>query len=388
MGSLERKIEILGEASKFDICASMASPRNVSGGNRIGNPDKAGICHAFTPDGRCISLFKVLMTNHCIYDCKYCVSNSVKEKVMFKADELARAFMGLYIRNYVEGLFLSSGVWRSADDTTEIMLEALRLLRRKFHFQGYMHIKILPGTDKSNIRQIMELADRVSLNVELPSACRLAEISSMKNYETDILQRQKYIQHYHKIGLIPAGQTTQFIVGTTDESDREILERLFWEYKTLDLKRGYFSSFTPVKGTELEHKKISRIQQSKRENYLYRVDWLHRKYNYHTDNIYSILNEDEMIPLNIDPKMVLALKDEIFPLDVNEASYDELLRVPGIGEVSARRIINLRKTNKKINDLRDLRRLGTVLKRAKPFLIVNGRRHTRISEFLEQLSEK
>jgi predicted DNA-binding helix-hairpin-helix protein len=188
--------------------------------------------------------------------------------------------------------------------------------------------------------------------------------------------------------LIPAGQTTQFIVGTTDESDREILERLHWEYKILDLKRGYFSSFTPVKGTALENKRISLTQQRKRENFLYRVDWLHRKYQCQIDDIYSILNEEEMIPLNIDPKVSLALKDDIFPLDINEASYDELLRVPGIGEVSARRIINLRKANKKIGDLKDLRRLGTVLKRAKPFLIVNRRRHTRLTEFLEATSER
>ncbi|MFX0015940.1 MAG: putative DNA modification/repair radical SAM protein [Promethearchaeota archaeon] len=385
MGSLERKIEILGDASKFDVCASMASPRNVSGVNRIGNPDKVGICHAFAPDGRCISLFKVLMTNHCIYDCKYCVNScgKAKEKVMFEPVELARAFTGLYIRNYVEGLFLSSGVWRSATETTEKMIEALMLIRHKYHFQGYIHLKILPGTDKEYIYQLMELADRVSLNVELPSASRLNEVSSMKNYDTDIIRCQEIIYQYIKKGLVPAGQTTQFIIGTTEESDQEIVERLYWEYKRLDLKRAYFSAFTPIKGTPLEDKKVSETYHQRRENFLYRVDWLFRRYKYEIESIYSIMTDQGMIPLNIDPKILLALNDDIFPLDVNKASYSELLRVPGIGEVSARRIINLRKVNNKIHSYKDLQRLGVVVRRAKSFLTINGKRQTRIREFFQ-----
>ncbi|MFW9904114.1 MAG: putative DNA modification/repair radical SAM protein [Candidatus Thorarchaeota archaeon] len=383
MGSLERKIEILGDASKFDVCASMASPRDVSGANRIGNPDKVGICHAFAPDGRCISLFKVLMTNHCLYDCMYCVNNSnkAKNKVMFEPDELTQAFMGLYLRNYVEGLFLSSGVWRSATDTAEKMVEALSNIRNKYHFQGYIHAKILPGTSKEHIKQIMEIADRVSLNVELPSSCRLSEVSSMKNYETDIIRCQKYIHQFIEEGFVPAGQTTQFIVGTTGESDHEILERLHWQYQNLDLRRGYFSAFTPIKGTPLESKKIPETYQRKRENFLYRVDWLFRRYQYGIEKIYSILDEEGMIPLKIDPKVSLALKDDIFPIDINEASLNELLQVPGIGEISSRRIINLRRVNKRIENYKDLQRLGVVLKRAKSFITVNGKRQTRLKEF-------
>lgn len=384
MGSLERKIEILGDASKFDVCASMASPRSVSRINRIGNPNRAGICHAFAPDGRCISLFKVLMTNQCLYDCKYCVNNcgNAKTKVIFEPEELARAFMGLYIRNYVEGLFLSSGVWKSATDITEKIIEALSLIRNTYHFQGYMHIKILPGTDKEYIRQIMELADRVSINVELPGPSRLSEVSSMKSYETDILACQKHIHNYFKEGLSPAGHTTQFIVGTTTESDHEIIERLHWEYSTLELKRVYFSGFTPIKGTPLGHKKVLEKKGRKRENYLYRLDWLYRRYNYGIERIFSIMDENGMIPLGIDPKISLALKDDLFPLDVNEASYEELLQVPGIGEISSRRIINLRKNNKKISNYGDLQRVGVVVKRAKSFITVNGRRQTRIKEFI------
>lgn len=383
MGSLERKIEILGNASKFDVCASMASPRNVSGTDRIGNPDRVGICHAFAPDGRCISLFKVLMTNHCIYDCRYCVNScgKARTKVMFEPVELARTFIGLYIRNYVEGLFLSSGVWRSATETAEKMIEALTLIRRKYHFQGYMHVKILPGTDKEYIRQIMELTDRVSLNVELPSASRLSEVTSMKNYDTDIISCQKHIRHFIKEGLVPAGQTTQFIIGTTGESDREILERLHWEYINLELKRSYFSRFTPIKGTPLEDKKVLIGSPRKRENFLYRIDWLYRRYRYDMENIFSILDENGMIPLNVDPKVSLALEDDIFPLDINKTSRQELLRVPGIGETSSRRIINLRKVNKKISNYKDLQRLGVVINRAKSFITINGQRQTRIKEF-------
>jgi putative DNA modification/repair radical SAM protein len=389
MGSLDRKISILGEASKFDVCASMASPRKTSSTHRIGNPDVAGICHAFAPDGRCISLFKVLMTNHCIYDCKYCMNSSickkkVTEKAIFESEELARAFIGLYFRNYVEGLFLSSGVCRSASYTNERIVEALRLIRQKYHFQGYIHIKILPGTDKETICQLMEYADRVSLNIELPSASRLDEVSSMKNFETDLIDCQKHIQHFIRKGLAPAGQTTQFVIGATNESDWEIIERLNWEYNNLDLKRGYFSSFTPMKGIPLQRLKQSFFRGQRRENFLYRLDWLIRRYKYEIDDIHSIMDENGMISLKTDPKVSLAINvnNEIFPLDINEASYNELLRVPGIGETSARRIINLRKVNQKIKNYKDLQRVGAVVKRARPFLIVNGKRESRITDFL------
>jgi predicted DNA-binding helix-hairpin-helix protein len=282
----------------------------------------------------------------------------------------------------VEGLFLSSGVWRSATDTVEKMIDALSLLRNKYRFQGYIHVKILPGTSKDHIRQIMEIADRVSLNVELPSSSRLSEVSSMKNYDTDIIKCQKYIHQFIEEGLVPAGQTTQFIVGTTGESDQEIIERLHWEYRNLDLRRSYFSAFTPIKGTPLESKTIPETYQRKRENFLYRVDWLFRRYQYRIESIYSIMDDKGMIPLNVDPKVSLALKDDIFPVDINEASYNELLRVPGIGEVSSRRIINLRKINKKIESYRDLQRLGVVIKRAKSFITVKGQRQTSLKEFV------
>lgn len=383
LGTLERKIQILGEASKYDVCASMASPRTESTSNRIGSPHHAGICHAFAPDGRCISLFKVLMTNYCIYDCKYCINNSgnAKEKVMFQPEELAKAFMGLYLRNYVEGLFLSSGVCKSPDYTTERMLEALSLIRQKFQFRGYLHVKILPGTSKDHIEQIVKLADRVSLNIELPSASRMAEVTSNKNYESDIIRCQKYIQELFNTGHLPAGHTTQFIVGTVGETDQEILKRLHWEYLNVDLKRGYFSAFDPIKGTPLEKNKPQE-KSRKRENFLYRTDWLLRRYNYSIEEIYSILDKNGMIPLHIDPKYYLALADEKLPLDVNEATFEELLRVPGIGELSARRIVNLRREKKRIESYQDLKRVGVVIKRAKSFIYINGHRAKRLTEFL------
>jgi putative DNA modification/repair radical SAM protein len=385
IGSLENKIEILGDASKFDVCASMASSRTPRGKNRIGKPDKAGICHAFTPDGRCISLFKVLMTNKCGYDCLYCKNSCKNQKstAMFEPDELVKAFIGLYLRNYVEGLFLSSGVWRNTTETTEKMIEALSIIRKKYLFQGYLHIKILPGTEREYIKQLQELADRVSLNIELPTASLLSEVSSTKNYYSDILKCQNYIKQNIDKGLTPAGQTTQFVIGSTDETDREVIERLLWEYQHLDIRRGYFSAFIPVKGTGLGRKKIDCIELKRRENFLYRVDWLARRYHYKREEIYSILNEEDMIPLAIDPKIAVALKDDRFPIDVNEASYTDLLRVPGIGETSARRIINLRKVKKKITNYRDLRRVGSVVQRAKPFLIVDGKKMTRLIDYLD-----
>lgn len=382
MGELQRKIEILGNASKFDICASMASPRNVFNGDRIGNPHHAGICHAFSPDGRCISLFKVLMTNYCLNDCFYCINrcSKAKLKTMFTPEELAKAFIGLYIRNYVEGLFLSSGVLKSVYETTEKIIEAIDLIRYQYKFRGYIHIKILPGTEKYQIRRIMEIADRVSLNIEVPSATRLTEVSSTKDYILDIIRPQKIIMQLIESGLTPAGHTTQFIIGASSESDKEIFERLVWEYKHYNLKRGYFSAFTPMKETPLEKVKLP-YTISKRENFLYRIDWLFRKYSYKKEEIISILNEDGMLPLHIDPKLAIAFEDKIFPLDVNEASYEELLRCPGIGEVSAKRICNLRKINHKIKSYKDLCQLGVVLKRAKPFLIVNGRKQTNLNGF-------
>jgi predicted DNA-binding helix-hairpin-helix protein len=227
----------------------------------------------------------------------------------------------------------------------------------------------------------MEFADRVSLNIELPSASRLSEVSSMKNYDTDMLNCQKHIQHFNQKGLAPAGQTTQFIVGSANESDWEIIERLDWEYNNLDLKRGYFSSFTPFKGTPIKKPNGINHQERKREHFLYRLDWLIRKYDYHVDEIRSIMDKNEMIPLNIDPKVSLALTDDIFPIDVNEASFNELLRVPGIGETSARRIINLRRVNQKIETHRDLQRAGAVVKRARSFLVINGHRETKIIDY-------
>ncbi|MFW9991124.1 MAG: putative DNA modification/repair radical SAM protein [Candidatus Odinarchaeota archaeon] len=383
MVSITDKIEILGSASKFDVCASMATPRKVTTpSDVIGVPTPAGICHAFTPDGRCMSLFKVLMTNYCSYDCKYCMNanncSSVKQKTMFTPEELARVFMGLYVRNYVEGLFLSSGVWKDADRTMEKIVDAIKLIRENYKFKGYMHIKILPGTSKDLIKQVMEVADRVSINVELPSASHLNEVSSTKDFDRDIIRCQQTIQDYFNKGLLPAGQTTQFIVGATDETDKDIIKMLEWEYKNVGLKRGYFTAFNPVKDTPLENQ-IG--EKHEREVQLYRIDWLYRKYNYGVQEILNILNEDEMLPLKGDPKLMMAMKDDRIPLDVNEASVAELLRVPGIGEISAKRIVNLREVGQKITGHADLQRVGVVVKRARPFLIVNGKRETRLTDF-------
>lgn len=377
MGSTIRKVEILGDASKYDVCASMASPRIPTTNKRIGSPVAAGICHAFAPDGRCISLFKVLFTNNCSYDCNYC-SNSCERKkrsTMFKPKELARVFMGLYIRNYVEGLFLSSGIWKDADRTTHKILECISEIRNKYRFRGYIHIKILPGTSNELIKQVMEIADRVSLNIEVPTASHLSEVSSTKDYVNDILRCQKNIRDFIRKGLTPAGHTTQFVLADWGGTDKEIVQRLDWEYRNVDLKRGYFKAFNPIEGTKFAN---IQAESAMREVQLYRTDWLMRKYEIDKKEILTVMNEKDMIDLDKDPKVLLAMNSDLFPLDINEANYNELIRVPGIGEVTAKRIINLRKIRKKLNSFSELQQLGGVVRRARPFLIINGKKSTNL----------
>jgi predicted DNA-binding helix-hairpin-helix protein len=307
--------------------------------------------------------------------------DSRKRKTLFKSEELARSFIGLYIRNYVEGLFLSSGVWKDADRTTEMIIDTISLIRNKYKFRGYMHIKILPGTSDHLIKQVMEIADRVSINMELPNESYLGEVSSTKNFNTDIIRCQRSIRNYIDKGLLPAGQTTQFVVGVADETDRDIIKRLEWEYESMGIKRGYFTAFNPIKDTPLANRNP---EKHEREVQLYRIDWLYRKFGFSTNEILGLMTEEDMLPLKTDPKLLLAMNDDHLPLDVNEATLEELLRVPGIGEVSAKRIINLRNAGQEIRSYKDLQRIGTVVKRSRPFLIVDGKRETRLQDFFTE----
>ncbi len=368
------KLKVLGSAAKYDTCASSASNRAPKGANRIGNASNCGICHSFTPDGRCISLLKVLYSNACSFDCKYCANRSgcKKRVAKFTPEELAKTFMSMYLRNYVEGVFLSSGIMANPDKTTEQMLETVHLLRNKYKFQGYIHFKTLPGTGYDHIKQASEISDRLSINLEAPNKSRLSEISTVKDFKIDILRRQAWIKRMR----VPSGQTTQLVVGSSDESDHELLSMINWEYDNIKLKRAYYSAFIPVRGTPLENKKRESLD---REHRLYNVDFMLRKYGIKYQEFKGIM-DDGFLPKG-DPKLHLARATLDDPVDINESSFDQLIRVPGIGPISAQRLLSLQRKNKKIKKYEQLHSMGIVLKRAMPFINVDGKHQTRLSAF-------
>lgn len=429
MPSTLEKIRILGANSKYDICASTSSSRSKKYPKLFGKTDKwvgatesAGICHSYTPDGRCMSLFKTLYTNKCLYNCKYCFSNNCKQRVSFSPEEYARTFMKLYSMNVVEGIFISSGVCGSADETTEEMLEIIELLRFKYNFQGYIHFKGLPGVSKYLIKEAIKLSDRISLNSEASSKEYLSEIAEQKDFKNDIEMRQRWIQQlriqnneevlkelkdlksenqiqfqkrmiierrrngykqfrWDGAPILNSGQTTQFVVGAAeDESDLDLLNRIDWQYRKLDIRRAYFSSFIPIEGTPFEDKKRAPLE---REHQLYQSDWLLRIYHYDLDDLKGICDEEGNLPRG-DPKINFArhyFKDHNC-VDPNRASYRDLLRVPGIGPISAKRIINLRKQKFEFKRREDLKSVGVVLKRADPFLKINGQTQISINNFM------
>ena len=430
-----KKIQILGENSKYDICASTASNRTDKYPKLFGDTDKwigatasAGICHSYTPDGRCMSLFKTLYTNKCIYNCKYCFSQNCKQRLSFTPEEYARTFMKLYAMNVVEGVFISSGVCGSADDTTEEMLEAVRLLRFKYHFQGYIHFKCLPGVSQHLLKEAICLSDRISVNTEASTKEYLAEIAEQKDFMNDIVTRQRWLKQirirhnedtlkvmkdwkqdhhvefqekmikdrredgYKKFRwdgapILNGGQTTQFVLGAAEhETDWDLLKRIDWQYKQIDLRRAYFSSFIPIEGTPLANKVAAPLE---REHRLYQSDWLLRIYHYKLKDIQDVLSEEGNLPRG-DPKIHFARQyfKEHGLVDPNQASYQELLRVPGIGPISAKRIINLRAQKFKFKRREDLKSIGVVLKRADPFLIVNGKNQTTLQNFFEPKENK
>ena len=431
MPSILEKIRILGANSRFDICASTASSRtdkypSLFGGNSkkwIGTTASAGICHSYTPDGRCVSLFKTLYTNKCIYSCKYCYSQSCKHKVSFTPEEYARTFMKLYSMNVAEGVFISSGICGSADAVTEEMLEAVRLLRFKYNFRGYIHFKCLPGLSQYLLKEAITLSDRISINSEASTKEYLAEIAEQKDFSNDIIMRQRWLKQirvkhneetlkyirdikqdfqrefqkkmindkrsngykrfrWDGAPILNAGQTTQFVIGAAEsETDWDLLKRIDWQYRTIDLRRAYFSAFYPIKGTPFENKKATPLE---REHRLYQSDWLLRIYHYNLNDLKEILNEEGNLPRE-DPKLCFAQKyfKKYGPLDPNQATYQELLRVPGIGPISAKRIINLRAQKFQFKRREDLKSVGVVLKRADPYLKINGRNQTTLLNFFE-----
>ncbi|MBU0586378.1 radical SAM protein [Candidatus Micrarchaeota archaeon] len=390
------KVKALGRGTAHDSCASTSSRRKTHDGEGIGNVLSSGICHSFTPDGRCVSLFKTLYTNSCSHACNYCSNSTVcksrPQTHSYEAEELAKITLSLYEGNYIEGLFLSSGIGADEDRTMDNMLDTVRLLRKKHRFNGYIHLKILPGVSRERIKEAMELSDRVSINVESSSESRMGEMSSTKDYRNDIMQRQKYIadllarngRHMHSENRKPetgnwmgAGHTTQMIIGSTEENDAEIFSRMLYEYKEMRVKRVYYSSFSPACGTPFENKKEQALW---RENRLYQTDWLYRVYKF-TPKMISLAFDENGFLGNEDPKLLMAREFLEKPIDPNSSAYEELLLVPGIGPISARRILQARK-RENLNSRVKLSRLGVVLKRAVPFLKINGFCQTTIGRFV------
>ncbi len=380
---LFEKLRILTDAAKYDVaCTSSGVNRKASPGG-IGNAASYGICHSFSGDGRCISLLKVLMSNACVYDCAYCVNRHSHDtpRATFEPRELADLTIAFYRRNYIEGLFLSSGVVKSPNHTTERMIQTLRLLREEYRFSGYIHVKAIPGADKALIERLGLLADRMSVNIELPSQASLQLLAPDKTKQA-ILRPMGFIRERIEQSkgeralvrstprFVPAGQSTQMIVGATGENDLKILNLTEGLYQNYKLKRVFFSAYIPaVENTLLPS--IDTKPPLLREHRLYQADWLLRYYGFTAAELL-----DEQHPhFNpyIDPKCNWALlHPDQFPVEVNRAPYEVLLRVPGIGVRSAQRIVMARRTGSL--DFAGLKKLGVVLKRAQYFLTCSGKR--------------
>lgn len=376
---LKAKLKILSDSAKYDAsCSSSNSSRKNSGG--IGNAASCGICHSWSEDGRCISLLKILFTNVCIYDCEYCINRASNDvaRASFTPEEVAELTMNFYIRNYIEGLFLSSAVIKSPDYTMEQLIRTAELLRNTYHFNGYIHMKVIPGASKELVTKLSSLIDRVSVNIELPTEQSLKMLAPQKttesimkpmnNIKMAIAENKEDRRKYKSAPLIaPAGQTTQMIIGAANESDETIITKASLLYKGFSMKRVYYSAFVPV----VKSKYTSGIKAAPllREHRIYQADWLMRFYKFKPYEIVSRANP--MLDLDLDPKAFWAINHiELFPIEVNKASYEELLRVPGFGPTTCHKIINARRFAKLSYD--SLGNMHISLKRAKYFITVGG----------------
>ena len=377
------KLNILADAAKYDAaCTSSGLDRSARPGT-IGSTMVAGCCHSFSADGRCVTLLKVLQTNFCVYDCQYCVnrrSNDVP-RAAFTPEELCELTIGFYRRNYIEGLFLSSAVIQSPDYTTELMIRTLRILRETYRFGGYIHAKAIPGADPLLTHRLGLLADRMSVNIELPSSPSLALLAPDKKKEAILTpmrqisegitaSKQEIAVYRHAPRFAPAGQSTQMIVGATPESDRHILTLTQALYDRYQLKRVFYSAYMPVSSSPLLPVAEGFKPPLLREHRLYQADWLLRYYHFRAEEILDESQPD--LDPRMDPKCCWALRHlEFFPVEVNRADYEALLRVPGLGVRSARRILRARRVGPL--NFEGLKRLGVVLKRAQYFLTCSGR---------------
>jgi putative DNA modification/repair radical SAM protein len=370
---LAKKLRILADAAKYDAsCSSSGAPKRKADAGGLGSTDGNGICHAYTPDGRCVSLLKILLTNYCLFDCAYCVnrrSSNVK-RAKFSVDEVVTLTIEFYKRNYIEGLFLSSGIIRSPDHTMEQMLLVAKKLRRDHGFRGYIHLKTIPEASPWLIEEAGLWADRLSINLELPTEKSLERLAPEKDgasIESAMAQMFERIEEAReeRRHFSPAGQTTQMIVGADETTDADVLRTSAKLYGHYDMKRVYYSAFSPIPDSSaiLPLKSPPLMRESR----LYQADWLLRYYGFDVDEIASS-GEKDMLDLDVDPKLAWALKNRHrFPIDVNRAEREMLLRVPGLGARAVDKIVVARKHT--TLRLEDVARLTSGLKRAKPFLI-------------------
>ena len=371
--TLEEKLKILADSAKYDAsCSSSGSTRKNTRG--IGNAAVNGICHSFASDGRCISLLKILMTNACIYDCKYCInrrSNNVP-RAIFTPEEICEITINFYKRNYIEGLFLSSAIIKSPDYTMERLIETIYLLRYKYKFNGYIHAKAIPGASPYLIKKLGSLVDRLSTNIELPTDTSLKMLAPDKKTK-DINNSMITIRNNISKTFAPAGSSTQMIIGATKDSDKDILEKSANMYKYFHLKRVFYSAYIPVNQDKMLPS-IS-IPPLKRENRLYQADWLLRFYKFRVDELFDNNNNFNYL---VDPKTDWALRHlEEFPKEINKVSFNELIRIPGIGITSAKKIVSARKVFK--IEFKDLKNMGVSLKRAKYFITCNNKYFNNLS---------
>jgi len=377
MERLEEKLRILADAAKYDVsCSSSGSKRKNNGG--IGDASTSGICHSYTEDGRCVSLLKILLTNHCIYDCAFCVSrasNDIK-RAAFTVDEVVELTMNFYRRNYIEGLFLSSGIFKNADYTMERLLRIAKKLRTEERFNGYIHLKTIPGASEELIQEAGLYVDRMSINLELPTDAGLKLMAPEKDHDSvkkplsfinnkliQFKEEKKLIKHTPI--FVPAGQSTQMVIGATPESDYEIMHVADNFYKDYNLKRVYYSGYIPISNDHSLLPQIGTTPPLVRENRLYQTDWLMRFYGFKVEEILSPSHQH--LDLEIDPKLSWALRNpQHFPVDINTANYWMIIRVPGIGRQSAVKIIQARQFGK-IHEYQ-IKKMGIAFNRAKYFM--------------------
>ena len=394
---LMEKLKILAESAKYDVsCSSSGSDRKKKKG-MVGNTSLPGICHSWAADGRCVSLLKILYTNDCIYNCAYCVNRSTADvnRVEFTPRELADLTMNFYRRNYIEGLFISSAIKNSPEYTMERMIEVVKILRLEEKFNGYIHLKAIPGVDQRLLDEAGLYVDRMSINLELPTEKSLKLLAPQKDQKKMLLpmgylkdkliENKRDIKVYrHAKPFMPAGQTTQLMIGATPDTDYSIVRLSEAMYNNMSMKRVYYSGYVPI----VQNNSLlpATVKTPKlREHRLYQADWLLRFYGFAADEILSSDQPD--LDLEVDPKCNWALKHiEYFPMEVNKVSIEELLRVPGIGNITARRILQSRRFAPVTYE--DLKKMGVVLKRAKYFILCQGKYYGEIDVDSDKIRNK